>query len=268
MDTAIPSTSVQQLSRALGTAQWPLVIDVRRDARYAEDGTVLPAALRRPPETVGNWAAALPRGVPVVCYCVHGHEVSQGAAAALRGLGHDATFLEGGIEAWRGARAPMLAKSARFGLPAPAASRWITRERPKIDRIACPWLVRRFIDRDARFLYVPAPEVLDAAKRENAIAYDVTGGAIMHEGPLCSFDVLLREFGLNDPALTALATIVRGADTGRLDLAPQAAGLLAVSLGLSQLYPDDHDMLERGMTVYDALYAWCRHSQSAPGANP
>ena len=134
--------------------------------------------------------------------------------------------------------------------------KWVTRERPKIDRIACPWLVRRFIDPEAEFLYVPADSVLAVAEASGAIPYDIPGVEYGHVGELCSFDAFLRIHALGDPALAALATIVRGADTGRLDLAPQCAGLLAQSLGLSALYADDHEMLEHGMRMYDAYYAW------------
>ena len=136
--------------------------------------------------------------------------------------------------------------------------KWVTRERPKIDRIACPWLVARFIDPAAEFLYVPADQVLQVAEETGAIPYDIPGVAHGHVGELCSFDAFLPLHGLADPALQQLAVIVRGADTGRLDLAPQCAGLLAQSLGLSALYADDHAMLQQGMVMYDAYYAWLR----------
>jgi hypothetical protein len=135
--------------------------------------------------------------------------------------------------------------------------KWITRERPKIDRIACPWLILRFIDRDAEFLFVPAAEVASMAVRTGAIAYDIPNVELSHVGELCSFDAFLKKYNLTDPALQRLAVIVRGADTARLDLAPQAPGLLAVSLGLSHNFRDDHEMLKHGLVVYDALYAWC-----------
>src|SRR3970282_261974 len=143
-----------------------------------------------------------------------------------------------------------------------AAARWITRERPKIDRIACPWLISRFIDPEAEFLYVPPTEVLGVAKEKEAIPYDVPDVHFSHDGALCSSDAFLKTYRLTgDAALTRLAIIVRGADTARLELAPQAAGLLAVSLGLSRNFKDDHEMLKHGMAVYDALYAWCREGQ-------
>ncbi|MFM0005173.1 MULTISPECIES: chromate resistance protein ChrB domain-containing protein [Paraburkholderia] len=140
--------------------------------------------------------------------------------------------------------------------------KWITRERPKIDRIACPWLVQRFIDKSPEFLFVPADQVLAVAELEGAIPFDIPGVKLTHVGELCSFDTFLAEYQLSDPALAALAVIVRGADTARLDLAPQAAGLLALSLGLSRIFENDHEMLSHGMVMYDALYAWCRDFQS------
>ena len=146
--------------------------------------------------------------------------------------------------------------------------KWITRERPKIDRIACPWLVRRFIDKDAEFLYVPASDVIRLATETNAVPYDIPGVELSHEGELCSFDAFLKKYGLTDAALLHLAVIVRGADTSRLDLAPQAAGLYAISLGLSQNCDNDHQMLEHGMVIYDALYSWCQHCQSETHAWP
>ncbi|MGH8435060.1 MAG: chromate resistance protein ChrB domain-containing protein [Pseudomonas sp.] len=139
--------------------------------------------------------------------------------------------------------------------------KWITRERPKIDRIACPWLITRFIDPQAKFLYVPSSEVLRIAREENATPYDIPGVELSHEGELCSFDVFLKEYQLGDPALQRLAKIVRGADTSRLDLTPQSAGLYAISLGLSHTFADDHEMLRHGLILYDALYAWCKDCQ-------
>ena len=139
--------------------------------------------------------------------------------------------------------------------------KWVTRERPKIDRIACPWLVARFIDKAPEFLFVPTEQVLAVARETGAVPYDIPGAELSHEGELCSFDTFLKKYNLTDPALHQLAVIVRGADTARLDLAPQAPGLLALSLGLSRVYADDHEMLRHGMVMYDALYAWCRDCQ-------
>jgi len=145
--------------------------------------------------------------------------------------------------------------------PKTKPSRWVTRERPKIDRIACPWLIARFIDAQPEFLYVPADRVLAVAKEKNAIPYDVPGVELSHVGDHCSFDTFLKKYGLSDPALQKLASIVRGADTSRLDLTEQSSGLYAISLGLSHIFPDDHEMLRHGMVMYDALYAWCSRLQ-------
>lgn len=139
--------------------------------------------------------------------------------------------------------------------------KWITRERPKIDRIACPWLITRFIDKDAEFLYVPANDVLRIASETGATPYDIPGVAFSHVGELCSFDAFLSAYKLEQPALKQLAEIVRGADTSRLDLTPQSPGLYAISLGLSEVFKDDHEMLQNGLVMYDALYAWCCHCQ-------
>jgi hypothetical protein len=139
--------------------------------------------------------------------------------------------------------------------------KWVTRERPKIDRIACPWLIARFIDKEPEFLYVPSSAVLEVAEKAGAVPYDIPGVEMSHVGELCSFDAFLSKYKLDDPALQQLAAIVRGADTSRLDLTPQSAGLYAVSLGLSLSFAEDHEMLRHGMVMYDALYAWCRHGQ-------
>jgi hypothetical protein len=140
--------------------------------------------------------------------------------------------------------------------------KWITRERPKIDRIACPWLITRFIDKDAEFFYVPADEVFSIGEETGAIPYNIPEAELSHVGELCSFDTFLQKYQLTDPALQSLAVIVRGADTDRLDLAPQAAGLLAISLGLSHNFQNDHEMLGYGLVIYDALYAWCKYVQA------
>lgn len=141
-----------------------------------------------------------------------------------------------------------------FGARRP--TKWVTRERPKIDRIACPWLIRRFVDPNAVFLYVPTPRVFDVANAEGAIAYDIPGAPFSHDGEDCSFDSFVKRFALNDPALAVVATIVRGADTDRHAMAPESAGLHAISLGLSANFADDHAMLAQGLIIYDALYAW------------
>ena len=247
------SISAQALYPRLGTELAPIIIDVRRNPAFEADDTVIVGAVRRLPEEVDHWRSGLPEGRSVLVYCAHGQEVSQNTAAALRAAKSDASYLEHGITGW-----------AELGLPrrrklGTGSDGWVTRERPKIDRIACPWLIQRFIDPEARFLFAPTDRVLAVAAETGATAYDIPGAEpFSHDGELCSFDAFLKEYGIKDPALDALALIVRGADTARLELTPQSPGLLAVSLGLSAIYADDQEMLERGMIVYDALYAWCR----------
>lgn len=243
------SISVAALAEARLRGRFPLVIDVRRAPRYAEGTAVIRGALRRDPDSVGQWRP-LPPQRPIIVYCVHGHEVSQNTAAALRAAGLDARYLVGGFVAWQEAGFPLGPK------PSATPGQWITRARPKIDRIACPWLVRRFIDPEATFLYVPAEQVLPESQRLGATPYDIPDVDYSHVGELCSFDAFIARHALgDDPALQRLSLIVRGADTGRPELAPESAGLLSVSLGLSAIYDDDHAMLEAAMPVYDALYA-------------
>lgn len=258
MDTAASAISVTELSSLLGSPRAPLVIDVRGDADFDADRAMIAGALRRAPERVGEWGQRLPDAGPLVAYCTGGNAISRRVANALLEMGIEARILEGGIVAWRTAHGPAMLKQPALGIPSWGPSRWITRERPKIDRIACPWLIRRFVDPLANFLFVPADRVLRAAGNEHAIPYDIPGVEFSHAGELCSFDAFLKRFGLDDPLLRELAVIVRGADTRRPDLAPQAPGLLAISLGLSAIYENDAEMLERGMLVYDALYAWLK----------
>jgi len=248
--------SAADLRKQLSGGAPPIVIDVRREPAFMASGEMLGGALRRDPEKVGIWAKTLPAASSVVVYCVHGHEVSQRTAAALKEAGLSAGYLEGGLEeGWKPLGAPLDRK------PTNSATRWVTRERPKIDRIACPWLIARFVDPQAEFLYVPAKNVLSAAKEKDAVPYDVADVHFTHDGDRCSFDAFLKHYRLADPALAELALIVRGADTARLDLAPQAAGLAAISLGLSRNFADDHEMLKRGMVMYDALYRWCKEGK-------
>lgn len=250
------SISARQLLELRGSAQPPLLIDVRREAAFRSAPDMAAGALRRDPATIAQWADSLPKSAQIAVYCVHGHEVSQNAARALRDRGYAARFVEDGLE-----EGLKMAGITTLAKPKDAATRWITRERPKVDRIACPWLIRRFIDPGAEFLYVPSKEVKTRAAELQAIPYDVPDVEFTHDGPLCSFDAFIRRYGLSDPALLQLANIVRGADTGELTLAPQSAGLAALSLGLSRLIGDDHAQLEQGMVMYDALYLWCREGQ-------
>jgi rhodanese-related sulfurtransferase len=256
--------SPADLAARLGTAQSPVLVDVRRRPAFDDAEVIIAGAARRDPDALGDWADGLPHGRPVVLYCVHGHEVSRTAAEALRSGGRDARFLAGGIAAWEAAGLPTRRKL-------PFGPHFVTRERPKIDRIACPWLIRRFIDPEATFDYVPAATVLEVAASTGATPYDIPGVVFTHtgaDGEFCSFDTFLALYDIRNDALARLAAIVRGADTDRFVLAPQSAGLFAISLGLSGLIADDRAMLEQGMVLYDALYVWCRSGQHEGHAWP
>ena len=250
------SISATALARTLGSADHPLVLDVRREAAFQASPNLLCGAMRRLPETIEQWHAELAGARQVVTACVHGHEVGQNAAAFLRQRGFDARHLTEGIEGWLEAGLPSLRKTEFYD--GSKATRWVTRARPKIDRIACPWLIKRFIDPRATFHYVPAEDVLAAAERLGAIPFDIPGIRFSHRGARCSFDSMLDDFAIKDPALLRVADIIRGADTSCLEMTAQSAGLYAISLGLGDLIQDDDALLQAGMTLYDALYRWQR----------
>lgn len=253
--------SCEQLARLVGTPKAPTILDVRREAVRAGDPRLLPGARALAeadlsPEGLARIAAGF-QG-PVVVVCAEGHRLSQGTAAWLRHEGVHAEYLMGGQAAWTAANLPLIDPGKITARDAQERSIWVTRSRPKIDRIACPWLIRRFIDPRAVFLFVAPAEVQGVAERFGAMPYDIEGVFWSHRDDLCTFDVVLAEFGLSTPALDRLALIVRGADTARPDLAPECAGLLAASLGLSRMYSDDLEQLEAGIALYDAFYRWAR----------
>jgi rhodanese-related sulfurtransferase len=254
--------SCEKLAKLIGTPKAPLLLDVRRQALRTTEPRALPGAVAVPEQalSVPELPALAERlaGKQVVVVCAEGHRLSQGTAAFLRAAGVPAEYLEGGQAAWTAAALPLIDTGKIGTRDALGRSLWVTRSRPKIDRIACPWLIRRFIDPEAQFLFVAPAEVAGVAERWGAVPFDVEGVFWSHRGALCTFDVLLAEFGLQTPALDRLARIVRGADTARLDLAPEAAGLLAASLGLSRMYVDDLAQLEAGLSLYDAFYRWSR----------
>jgi rhodanese-related sulfurtransferase len=249
--------SPDKLARILGTPRAPVLIDVRSDEDSATDPRLLPGSIRVDDRTLSAFAARL-GGQASIAICQAGHRRSQGTAAILRAEGCSAEYLDGGFEAWRAAGLPLIDPARLPARDAQGRTVWVTRSRPKIDRIACPWLIRRFLDPRAVILFVAPAEVVGVAERYKAAPFDIEDVFWSHRGELCTFDVLLAEFGLRIPALDRLATIVRGADTARLDLAPEAAGLLAASLGLSRMYSDDLEQLDAGMLLYDVFYRWAR----------
>jgi rhodanese-related sulfurtransferase len=251
------SISSDKLSRLVGTVNAPALIDVRLDEDFSADPRLIPGASRRAHQHVQDWARPLV-GQSVVVICQKGQKLSEGTAALLRHEGIAAEVLEGGHLAWTKASLPTVRADKLPKRDGRGRTVWVTRSRPKIDRIACPWLVRRFIDPNAVFLFVAPSQVIAVGERFNAVPFDIEDVFWSHRGELCTFDVMIEEFGLATPPLLRLATMVRAADTGRLDLSPEAPGLLAASLGLSRMYSDDLEQLEAGLMLYDAFYRWCR----------
>lgn len=254
------SISAEKLSRLVGLPSSPLVVDVRSDDDVARDPRLVPGAIRRASPHVSHWAAGLPDKAMVVA-CADGMATGEAVAAQLRHLGRNAEVLERGVAGWAGAGLPMVSQAKLPPRDADGRTTWVTRARPKVDRIACPWLIRRFVDPAAIFLFAGPAAVQPIAARLAAAPFDIEGDGVdwSHRGERCTFDVMVDELGLSGfPALGHLAVIVRGADTGRPDLAPECAGLLAASLGLSRMFTNDQEQLEAGMMLYDALYRWCR----------
>ena len=246
-----------QLARLIGTPHAPVLIDVRIQADFDADPYLIPGAVRHRFDDMDLCSETL-RSQSAVVYCQKGLKLSQGAAALLRIKGIRAETLEGGHVAWRTAGLPMVDTAKQPMAAETGHTLWVTRHRPKIDRIACPWLIRRFVDPQAQFLFVSPGQVLNVADKFAATAFDVENVFWSHRGDTCTFDTMIMEFGIGHEALDRLATIVRGADTNRDDLAPESAGLLAASLGLSRMYRDDLEQMEAGFLLYDALYRWAR----------
>jgi rhodanese-related sulfurtransferase len=254
------SISPQDLWNAIATQMAPQIIDVRRRDAYEQSPHLLPGALWRDASKAQQWESDFDPARPIIAACKAGHEMSQATVAQLRANGIDACVLEGGYEGWTKAGLPFVAKMELERIAPRRPSIWVTRRRPKIDRIACPWLIRRFLDPQARIMFVDPDQVNNVARESGGVPFDIKDVELSHVGERCSFDTMLQLFGLEgEPSLARLALIVRGADTARPDIAAEAAGLHAVSLGLSALAgDDDHGLLKRGFVVYDALFAWLR----------
>jgi rhodanese-related sulfurtransferase len=264
--SSINTISVEQLARLVGTAKRPPLIDVRPEEQYSADPVLIPGTVRRSHSDVRQWAREfLDRSVIVICR--NGDPIGHGVAAWLRSSGVSADSLEGGLEAWKRAGLPLVPASKLPTRDAQGRTVWITRERPNVDRIACPWLIRRFVDPLAVFLFVKPSQAIAIGETIQAMPFDIEGVHWSHRGDRCTFDVMIEEFELGTKPLLRLATIVRAADTGRLDLAPEAAGLLAASLGLSRMHDDDHAQLEAGMLFHDAFYRWCRDATAETHAS-
>ena len=255
--SSLNTIPIDKLARLVGTPHCPVLVDVRTEEDFNANPRLIPSSMRRPYADASDWAPEL-AGRSTIVICQKGAKLSQGVAAWLRHAGSPADALEDGFEGWRKAKLPTVATAKMPPLDKQGRTVWVTRARPKVDRIACPWLIRRFIDPRAVFLFVTPSEVDAVAERFAAAPFDVEGVFWSHRGEKCTFDTMVEEFGLVTEPMQQLAAIVRGADTGRFEVAPQSAGLLAASLGLSRMYSDDLAQLEAGMTLYDAFYRWCR----------
>ena len=257
-----PNTiSPDKLARLIGRPDTPALIDVCTDEDFAANPRLVPGAVRRPWNEAPGWGPDfVATGRHAIVICKKGLKLSQGVAAWLRHSGVTADVLAGGRTGWQAASLQPVAADRLPSRDAQGRTVWVTRSRPKVDRIACPWLIRRFVDPQAVFLYVSPSEVLDVAERFGATPFDVDHRDVYwsHRGERCTFDLMVEEFGLQTEPLLRLATIVRGADTARSELAPESAGLVAASLGLSRMYADDLAQLDAGLALYDAFYRWCR----------
>ncbi|SLN62464.1 Chromate resistance exported protein [Roseovarius litorisediminis] len=247
----------QKLLRLIGTPDRPVIVDISIDPDFDADPYLIPGSIRHRYDDIFSLINILD-GEPCVVACQKGRKLSQGLAALLRSHGISADYLSGGIYGWRDTPEAPRIPAAAIPNPVGDSTLWVTRHRPKIDRIACPWLIRRFVDPNARFLFVSPSEVEDVACRFGAVPFDIEGVFWSHRDRKCTFDTMLEEFGLQTDALLRLAKVIRGADTDRHDLTPQSAGLLALSVGLSRQFRDDNQQLETGLGLYDALYRWAR----------
>lgn len=251
----------QQLNRLIGRADAPIIIDVCLNEDFAEFPFLVPSAQRFHHHATEDMARAIGDRKAVII-CQKGKKLSQGVAAILRESGISAEYLQGGIHGWRELQDAPMVKAQAVPERRDGATLWVTRARPKIDRIACPWLIRRFVDPNARFLFVNPGEVEGVVANFAATPFDVADAHFGHREGLCTFDVMLDEFGLHTNALVRLAKLVRAADLGQHDQSAEAPGLLAISVGLSKQYKDDNMQLEAGLNLYDALYLWARDGQN------
>ncbi|UXX83451.1 chromate resistance protein ChrB domain-containing protein [Roseovarius pelagicus] len=248
--------TTKQLMRLVGTPDCPVIVDVRTSDDFADDPRMIPSAIRHKHTDLDGLIVRL-AGRASVIVCQKGRKLSQGVVSWLQSNGATSEYLKGGLLNWRDAVLPLI-PAAAVPTGTDGATRWITRTRPKIDRIACPWLIRRFVDREAKFLFVARSEVASAAEHFGATPFDIEGVHFSHRGDRCTFDTMIEEFELKCPALGRLALAVRAADTNRHDLHPVAPGLLAISVGLSRQYKDDQQQLKAGLALYDGLYRWAR----------
>lgn len=257
--TSPTEITTRNLYKLIGTPASPVIIDVCTDEDFQENPRLIPTAKRCSYQNISGQIPFI-QNKKVVIVCQKGLKLSMGAAAILRSQGIAAESLEGGNHAWRDEKLPLIPASklnvTNFG----EHQLWVTRHRPKIDRVACAWLINRFVDTDAKFLFVAPSQVLNVSKKYKAIPFDIEDTFWGHRDQKCTFDTMLEEFELNIPALKQMARIIRAADINKLNLVPEANGLLAISLGLSRMYKNDLEQTKAGMLIYDALYRWAREA--------
>lgn len=258
---AFNSIVPSKLMRLIGTDPDLVLIDLRLPEDFADHTGVIPTSFCHRHEKISDLASELV-GKTAVLICHKGLKISHGAAALLRAQGINAVVLEGGMTGWRVCDLPTIPTAAIHKTWTGGPTRWVTRHRPKIDRIACPGLIRRFVDPRAEFLFVPASQVMDVAQRFDAIAFDTPEAPWTHQPSKCTFDAMVEGFGLNVPALIHMARVIRAADTGMSQAEPEAAGLLALSVGLSRVHKNDLSQMEAGFVLYDALFRWARDGTS------
>ncbi len=247
----------RQLSRLIGTPQSPVLIDIRTDPDFEDDPHLIPGAVRYAYTDIIGISQFI-SDKPSVVICQKGRKLSQGVVSWLQAEGHQAEYLEGGMFAWCDMEGALCVPHSAMPSAIEGGTLWVTRHRPKIDRIACPWLIRRFVDARARFLFVAPSEIEGVAEHFGAAPFDVKGAQWGHRGDKCTFDAMLDGFNLHSVALDRMAAVIRAADTNCHDQSPEAAGLLALSVGLSRQYRDDQQQLTAGLSLYEALYRWAR----------
>jgi len=253
--------STTKLNRLIGTPECPIIIDICIDEDFSEDPRLIPTAIRRCHADIPNLVPKL-EGRKVLIVCQKGLKLSQGACALLKTYGINCEYLAGGNYAWRDAGLPLIPYAKIPERQEHSNTLWVTRLRPKVDRIACPWLIRRFVDPSAKFLFVSASQVNNVAEKFNATPFDIEDTFWGHRNDQCTFDTMLEEFCLKTEPLEQLAKIIRGADTNKPELTPQVPGFLAASLGFSRMYKDDLEQLDAAMSLYDAYYRWARDAQN------
>lgn len=256
------ATEADALRNCLGSRRWPRIIDVRRGNAFELAPSILPTATWHDHRAAAEWGAAYLAEPRVVVYCAHGEELSQGTAAVLRSAGVNAAFLKGGFSAWHALNAPTIARARLASLGPARPRRWLSATRSSVNQLACPWFIRRFVEASALFHFVAEEQVSAVAQEIGAIPFDVAGGPFPPEAGGAALEAMIGFFSVDDPALQRLAAIVRAADSGGFDQAPEAAGVAALAAGLAADIADDPERMDVTFALFDALYLWARKGEA------